>query len=91
MEKLKDAIEAIKKAADEEGIVVFNPMNLKVNKHDRTAMELIEQLQDYSFGEGIEILQTAIIWMALFSSVAAADKEIDEGKVKGVVLTKNKK
>ena len=61
------------------------------DKHDRTALELIEQLQDYSLGEGIEILQTAIWWMILFNSVETADKEIEKGGVKGVVLTKKSK
>ena len=60
MNELKDAIEVIKKVADNEGIVVYNPMNLKVNKYDRVALDLVQQLQDYSFGEAIEILQTSI-------------------------------
>jgi len=92
MKNMKDAIEAIKETADKEGIVVYNPMNLKVNKYDRIALELIEQLQDYSFGEAIEILQTAIFWLVLLNSIKAADNEIDENKIKsGVVLTKEEK
>lgn len=92
MEKMNDAIEAIKKVADEAGIVVYKPMNLKVNKYDKTALEMIEQLQNYSFGEAIEILQTAIFWLILFSSVNTADEEIDKNKIKSsVVLTRKEK
>ncbi len=92
MEKMNDAIEAIKKVADEAGIVVYNPINLKVNKYDKTALEVIEQLQNYSFGEAIEILQTAIFWLILFSSVNAADEEIDKNKIKSsIVLTRKEK
>ena len=91
MEKMKDAIDAIKEIAEEGGIVVWNPMNLKINKYDKVALELMEQLQDYSFGETIEILQTTIFWVILLSSTNVADKEIEKGKVKGIVLKKNEK
>ena len=92
MNKLKDPIEVIKKVADNEGIVVYKPMNLKVNKYDRVALDLVQQLQDYSFGEAIEILQTSIFWLILFNSVKTADDEIDNDEIKdGVVLTREER
>ena len=92
MKKLKGVLEAIKKVSDERGIITFPSMSLKLNKYDRKAIEIIESLpEEYSIAESIEILQTAICWLGILNSSKDADKEIDEGKAKGVVLTKKSK
>ena len=92
METYKGVQEAIKKMSDEEGIITFPSMHLKLNKYDRKAIEIIETLpEEYTIAECIEILQTAICWLGILNSSKDADKEIDEGKAKGVVLTKKNK
>lgn len=78
--KVKDVLEAIKEVGEKGGIIQFPKVNLKLSKHDKKAIALIEEIQDYSMGDGIEILQTAILWLALLSSITLADKEIASGK-----------
>lgn len=88
--KVLDALNAIKETGNINGILTWNPLNLRLDKHDSSAIEIIELIQDNTFGDAIEILQDAIFWLMFINSVGVADKELDKGKKRTVVLTRNK-
>ena len=74
----KNLMDTIKEVSDKEGIISLNS-HLKLNKYDRKAIEFIELLPEgYSISEGIEIFQTAICWLGIFSSSVTANKEMEE-------------
>lgn len=74
----KNLMVTIKEASDKDGIISLKSQ-LKLNKYDRKAIEFIELIpEDYSISEGIEIFQTAICWLGIFSSSVTANKEMEK-------------
>ena len=73
--KIKDTIDAIKQAGKVNGILTYQSLRLKTDKLDAKAIEIIESLGDYSFGDGIEALQDAIFWLIFINSSNLAAKE----------------
>ena len=75
MMKAKDALDAIKQVGKVNGILTYQSLGLKTDRLDTKAIEIIESLEDYSFGDGIEVLQNAIFWLILINSSNLAYKE----------------
>lgn len=74
----KNLMDTIKEVSDKEGIISLSS-HLKLNRCDRKAIEFIELLPEgYSVSEGIEVFQTAICWLGIFSSSVTATKEKEE-------------
>ena len=73
--KIKDAIDAIKQAGKANGILTYQSLKLKTDRLDAKAIEIIESLEDYSFGDGIEALQDAIFWLIFINSSNLAYQE----------------
>ena len=73
--KIIDALDAIKQAGKVNGILTYQSLMLKTDRLDTKAIEIIESLQDYSFGDGIEALQNAIFWLIFINSSNLAHKE----------------
>ena len=73
---IRDLMEKLKTNARHHRNVVINVGDLFIplKPKDAKSIELVEQLQDYSFGEAVEILQDAIVWLNIIAILSETDR-----------------
>ena len=79
-------------AADGDGIIILNPAPIKVGLHDAEALKILEQFGEtnYTVGECIDILNSALCWLALLNTQDTAINEINEGSPRILQIERKK-